>query len=79
MRKIVLSILLMLLTIPTTQLLGQAAVAGSITGVVLDPQGAAITGATVTVTSPALLTPKIQNRWRVAYTLSTSCRRASIK
>jgi hypothetical protein len=60
MRKTVLSILLILLAIPTTRLLGQASVAGSITGVVIDPQGAAITGAVVTVSSPALLTPKVQ-------------------
>jgi hypothetical protein len=59
MRNFVLRILLLLL-IPTGYALGQASVSGSITGVVTDPQGAVITGAVVTVTSPALLTAKTQ-------------------
>jgi len=57
MRKSMLRILL-LLVIPSASLLGQGSVSGSITGVVADPQGAVISGAVVTVTSPALLSPK---------------------
>jgi hypothetical protein len=59
MRNFVPRVLLLLL-IPTGYALGQASVSGSITGVVTDPQGAVITGAVVTVTSPALLTAKTQ-------------------
>src|ERR1700677_1275215 len=59
MRKFVLRILLLLL-VPSGYAFSQASVSGSITGVVLDPQGAVITGAVVTVTSPALLTAKTQ-------------------
>ena len=59
MRNFVLRVLLVLL-VPTGYALGQAAVSGSITGVVMDPQGAVIAGAVVTVSGPALLTPKTQ-------------------
>jgi hypothetical protein len=59
MRKIALCLLLLLLA-PCSILLGQGAVAGSITGVVTDPSGALVQGATVTATSTALLKPKTQ-------------------
>ena len=58
MRKIVLGILLLFFASFTADLLGQASVSGKITGVVTDAQGAAIQGATVTATGPALLKPK---------------------
>lgn len=57
MRKFLIRILL-LLFVPTSYVLGQGAVAGSITGVVLDSQGGAIAGAVVSVTGPAILNPK---------------------
>jgi hypothetical protein len=60
MRKSILGLFLLLFTFPATLLLGQGSVAGSITGIVTDPQGSVISGAVVTVTSPALLTPKTQ-------------------
>jgi hypothetical protein len=60
MRKLILGIFLVWLSAHAALLLGQASVSGSITGVVVDSQGAAVTGAVVTVTGPALLTPKMQ-------------------
>jgi hypothetical protein len=51
-------ILSLFVLLPSASLLGQGSVAGSITGVVADPQGGVITGAVVTVSSPAMLTPK---------------------
>jgi len=59
MRNLIVRVFLFLL-IPCGYAYGQASVSGSITGVVLDPQGATIAGAVVTVTSQALLTPKTQ-------------------
>jgi Carboxypeptidase regulatory-like domain/TonB dependent receptor len=59
MRNFVLRILLLLL-VPASFAVAQSSVSGSITGVVLDPQNAVITGAVVTVNGPALLTPKTQ-------------------
>jgi hypothetical protein len=53
-------ILCMLLLIPSSYLMAQGSVAGTITGTVTDSQGAAIPGAMVTVSSPAMLNPKSQ-------------------
>jgi hypothetical protein len=52
--------ILLLLLVSSGYAFAQASVSGSITGVVLDPQGAVITGTVVTVTGPALLSPKTQ-------------------
>ncbi|MGA1984188.1 MAG: carboxypeptidase regulatory-like domain-containing protein [Acidobacteriaceae bacterium] len=49
---------LFLCLIPSAYLWGQGSVAGSITGVVTDPQGGVIEGAVVTVSSAAMLNPK---------------------
>jgi Carboxypeptidase regulatory-like domain len=57
MRNFVLRILI-LLFVPSSFLLAQGSVAGSITGIVTDPQGAVISGAVVTISSAAMLTPK---------------------
>jgi hypothetical protein len=46
--------------LPSAPLLGQGSVAGSIKGVVMDPQGGVITDAVITVSSPAMLTPKTE-------------------
>ncbi len=43
MRKSILGLFLLLFTFPATLLLGQGSVAGSITGIVTDPQGSVIT------------------------------------
>jgi hypothetical protein len=59
MRNFMLRTLLLVL-IPTASMLGQGSVAGSIKGVVTDSQGGAITGAVITVSSPAMLTPKTE-------------------
>lgn len=59
MPKTALRLLLLFFTgVPA--LFGQSSVSGSIAGVVTDPQGASISGASVTVTGPALLSPKSQ-------------------
>ncbi len=61
MRKLVhFVVLLSLLTVSAASLLGQAAVAGKITGIVTDNSGAVVSGAVVTTTSAALLQPKVQ-------------------
>lgn len=60
MRKLVLGVLLFLFAVPAALLFGQAAVAGKITGVVTDAQGAVVQGAVVTATGPALLQPRVQ-------------------
>ncbi len=60
MQKFLLCFLSLAFALPSAPLLGQAAVAGKITGVVTDPQGAVIQGAIVTATSTALLQPKVQ-------------------
>jgi len=44
--------------LPPATLLGQGSVAGSIKGVVMDPQGGVITAAVITVSSAAMLNPK---------------------
>jgi hypothetical protein len=60
MRNFVLRIVIVSLAvlIPSASLLGQGSVAGSIKGVVMDPQGGVITGAVITVSSAAMLNPK---------------------
>jgi Carboxypeptidase regulatory-like domain len=51
-------LLLLLLLTPGPLLLAQGSVSGKITGTVTDPQGAVVSGAVVTVSSPAILNPK---------------------
>jgi Carboxypeptidase regulatory-like domain/TonB dependent receptor len=58
MRNFILRIALIYCLIPASYALAQGSVAGSMTGVVVDPQGASISGAVVTVSGPAMLTPK---------------------
>ena len=60
MRKMSFLALLTLLLLPSGYAFSQASVSGSVTGVVTDPQGAVISGATITVTSTALLKPKAE-------------------
>jgi hypothetical protein len=59
MSKFKLSVLLVLFSL-AGRAFPQASVSGSITGVVLDPQGAVISGAQITVSGPALLKPKAE-------------------
>lgn len=51
---------LLLLPVAASSLVAQVAVTGTITGVVADSQGAVVPGATITVTSGALMKPRSQ-------------------
>jgi hypothetical protein len=60
MRKIVLCFLLLFISGFSAQMFAQGSVSGSIKGVVTDASGAVVVGADITVTSKALLKPKMQ-------------------
>src|SRR5262249_22334089 len=58
MKKIFMFVVAMALTLFAVSAMAQTSTTGSIEGTVLDPNGAAVKGATVTVTSPNLITPQ---------------------
>src|SRR2546423_850337 len=58
MRKIFMFVLAMALAMIASSAMAQSSTTGSIEGLVTDPNGAAVRGATVTATSPNLITPK---------------------
>jgi hypothetical protein len=62
-RRILLFLLALCFLLPvlsSAPLQAQSSVSGTITGVVLDPQGAALVGADITVSGSAMLNPKSQ-------------------
>ena len=58
MKKFFMFVMAMALTLFATSVMAQSSTTGSIDGTVLDPNGAAVRGATVTATSPNLITAK---------------------
>ncbi len=58
MKKFFMFVMAMALTLFATSAMAQSSTTGSIDGTVVDPNGAAVRGATVTVTSPNLITAK---------------------
>src|SRR5258706_6165050 len=58
MKKVFMFVLAMALAMFATGAMAQSSTTGSIEGVVTDPNGAAVKGATVTVTSPNLISPQ---------------------
>ena len=58
MRKVFMFVLAMALAVFATSAMAQTTTTGSIDGVVTDPNGAAVKGATVTATSPNLISPQ---------------------
>src|SRR6266571_2526204 len=58
MKKIFMFVMAMALAFFATSAMAQTSTTGSLEGVVTDPNGAAVKGATVTATSPNLITPK---------------------
>lgn len=58
MKKVFMFVLAMTLAMFATSAMAQSSTTGSIEGTVTDPNGAAVKGATVTVTSPNMITPK---------------------
>jgi outer membrane receptor protein involved in Fe transport len=58
MKKVFMFVLAMTLATFATGVMAQSSTTGSIEGMVSDPNGAAVKGATVTATSPNLITPK---------------------
>jgi outer membrane receptor protein involved in Fe transport len=58
MKKIFMFVVAMALTLFAVSAMAQTSTTGSIEGTVLDPNGAAVKGATVTVTSPNLISPQ---------------------
>ena len=60
MRKFVVTLLVLFFATPALKVWAQGSISGSIKGVVMDAQGAVITGAEIEVTGPSLLKPKQQ-------------------
>src|SRR6266404_4910211 len=58
MRKVFMFVVVLTLALFATSAMGQSSTTGSIEGTVVDPNGAAVPGATVTATSPNLITPQ---------------------
>src|SRR5215831_808860 len=58
MKKVFMLVVALSLALFATGAMAQSSTTGSIEGLVSDPNGAAVKGATVTVTSPNLITPK---------------------
>src|SRR6266852_250366 len=58
MKKVFMFVLALTLAVFATGAMAQSSTTGSIEGIVTDPNGAAVKGATVTVTSPNLITPQ---------------------
>ncbi|HMJ26801.1 MAG TPA: carboxypeptidase-like regulatory domain-containing protein, partial [Pyrinomonadaceae bacterium] len=58
MKKVFMFVLAMTLAMFATSAMAQSSTTGSIEGMVSDPNGAAIKGATITVTSPNLISPQ---------------------
>src|SRR5947199_10644277 len=58
MRKVFMFVVAMALALFAVNAIGQTATTGSIEGTVSDQNGAAVRGATVTVTSPNLISPQ---------------------
>jgi len=58
MKKIFMFVMAMALALFATSAMAQSSTTGSIEGTVTDPNGAAVKGATVTVTSPNLISPQ---------------------
>jgi outer membrane receptor protein involved in Fe transport len=58
MKKVFMFVLAMTLAMFATSAMAQSSTTGSIEGMVSDPNGAAVKGATVTVTSPNLISPQ---------------------
>ncbi len=58
MKKVFMFVLAMTLALFATSAMAQSSTTGSIEGTVIDPNGAAVRGATVTATSPNMITPK---------------------
>src|SRR5947209_1972043 len=58
MKKVFMFVLAMTLAMFATSAMAQSSTTGSIEGTVTDPNGAAVKGATVTATSPNLITPQ---------------------
>ena len=58
MKKVFMFVLAMTLAMFATSAMAQSSTTGSIEGTVTDPNGAAVKGATVTVTSPNLISPQ---------------------
>jgi outer membrane receptor protein involved in Fe transport len=58
MKKVFMFVLAMTLAMFATSAMAQSSTTGSLEGTVTDPNGAAVRGATVTVTSPNLISPK---------------------
>ena len=58
MKKVFMFVLAMALAMFATSAMAQSSTTGSIEGIVTDPNGAAVKGATVTATSPNLITPQ---------------------
>ena len=59
MKKIFMFVMAMALALFATSAMAQTSTTGSIEGLVTDPNGAAVKGATVTVTSPNLISPQV--------------------
>src|ERR1700681_4173768 len=58
MKKVFMFVLAMTLAMFATSAMAQSSTTGSIEGTVTDPNGAAVKGATITVTSPNLISPQ---------------------
>src|SRR5258708_1014891 len=58
MKKVFMFVVGLMLALFATTAIAQTITTGSIEGAVVDPNGAAVTGATVTVTSPQLISPQ---------------------
>ena len=58
MKKVFMFVLAMTLVTFATGVMAQSSTTGSIEGMVTDPNGAAVKGATINVTSPNLITPQ---------------------
>src|SRR3954466_3972042 len=58
MKKIFMFVVAMALTLFAVSAMAQSSTTGSIEGTITDPNGAAVRGATVSVTSPNLISPQ---------------------